>query len=249
MQEELPIAGSESTFRNAPFVRIEVLTLIAVVGVGKVKGTPDPTLRRGKGNSVVIEQCHRPCIVLHGRRGERRFADLPAFRLAFDTASDGLCGLVGGENCVLTAEVGIFAYRLVCEGLHVALGVTLPPREVCGDLATLLPLGDDFFEQVALFAINREAGDCRPTHVVVCHVFNVALWLFTDGGDTQLYERAPPLPTRSFAPLSRSLRKGTPRYQLVEHIIVGIITLVEILDIELLLRWPLGVRPRKEGSG
>ena len=100
---------------------------------------------------------------------------------------------------MLTAEVGVFAHRIIGEGLHVALGVATSPREVCSDLAAPLPPGNSLFEQLALLAVYREAGDCRPTHVAVCHIFNVALRLFTDGLFAQLYERAPPLPTARFA--------------------------------------------------
>jgi hypothetical protein len=34
------------------------------------------------------------------------------------------------------------------------------------------------FEQLALLAVYREAGDCRPTHVIVCYIFNVDIWPF-----------------------------------------------------------------------
>ncbi len=219
MQEELAVSGGERTFRNTPFVRVEILTLVAIVGVGKVERTPNPALRCREGHGSVIEQCHRPRIVLHSRRGERRFADLLAFRPAFDTAGDGLCGLVGGENRVLTTEVGIFAHRVVGEGLDVTLGIATSPREFCGDLASPFPLGDGVFEQIALLAVNREAGDCRPTHVVVYHTFNVTSWLFTDSGNAELYERAPLLPT---ARVRSRLRNGTPRCRLVEFSTVGI---------------------------
>jgi hypothetical protein len=81
---------------------------------------------------------------------------------------------VGGENRVLTTEVGVVANVVVSEGLYIAFCVTFAPRHVRGDLATTLPLGDSFLKQLALLTVYREAGDCRPTHVVVSHVFNVA---------------------------------------------------------------------------
>jgi hypothetical protein len=96
---------------------------------------------------------------------------------------------------VLTTEVGVFAHRIVGEGLHVAFRVVTPPRKICGDLAASLLLGDGIFEQVALLVVHREAGDCRPTHVIVCHIFNVTPWPFIENGNAYLYERAPPLPT------------------------------------------------------
>ena len=73
----------------------------------------------------------------------------------------------GSENRVLTTEARVFAHVVVGEGLYVAFGVALAPRHVRGDLATTLPLGNSVFEQLALLAVYREAGDCRPTHVVV----------------------------------------------------------------------------------
>lgn len=36
MQEELAVAGGECAFRDAPFVRVEVLTQVAIIGVGYV---------------------------------------------------------------------------------------------------------------------------------------------------------------------------------------------------------------------
>jgi hypothetical protein len=39
MQEELAVAGGKRTFRDAPFVRVEVLSLITIVSVGKIKRT------------------------------------------------------------------------------------------------------------------------------------------------------------------------------------------------------------------
>ena len=126
MQEELAVTGSERTFRNTLFVQVEIVALVAIVGVGKVERTPNPALRRGEGHGIVIEHRRRPRIVLHRGCSERRLADLLAVRPGFDTASDGSCGLVGGKNRVLTTEAGIIAHRIVSEGLHVAFGATCP---------------------------------------------------------------------------------------------------------------------------
>ncbi len=67
---------------------------------------------------------------------------------------------MGGENCVLTTEFGVFAHVVVGERLYVALGVALAPRHVRGGLATTLPLRDGFLKQLALLVIYREASDC-----------------------------------------------------------------------------------------
>jgi len=60
---------------------------------------------------------------------------------------------MGGENRVLTPEVGFVAHVIVGEGLYVAFRVTLTPRHVGGDLATTPPLGDGFLKQLALLTI------------------------------------------------------------------------------------------------
>lgn len=59
LQEELAVSGGERTFRNTPFVRVEILTLVAIVGVGKIKRAPDPSFRCREGYSIVIE--HEVC--------------------------------------------------------------------------------------------------------------------------------------------------------------------------------------------
>ena len=87
---------------------------------------------------------------------------------------------MGGENRVLTTEVGVFAYVVVCEGLYVAFRVAGALRHVGGDLATTLPFGDSFLKQLPLLVVYRETSDCRPTHVVVSHSFNVVRWLLRD---------------------------------------------------------------------
>jgi len=153
VQKVVAVTGGERTFRNAPFVRVEVLPLVAIVGIGKGERTPDPTLRGGERNCVVIEQRHCPGVVLHRGCGEGRLADFLAVGPAFDTAGDGLCGLVGGENRVLTPEASLLTHVVVGEGLHVALGVALAPRHVGGELATTLPLRDGFLKQLALLTI------------------------------------------------------------------------------------------------
>ena len=147
--------------------------MVAIVGFGQSKATPDATLRGGERDCIVVKQRQGSSVVFHRGCGEGRLADLLAFGSTFDTAGDSLCGLVGGENRVLTPEVRVFAHGVVGEGLYVALGVALLPRHVGGELAPTLPLGDGFFEEIALLTIYREPGDCCPTHVVVCHSFNV----------------------------------------------------------------------------
>jgi len=67
----------------------------------------------------------------------------------------------------------VFAHVVVGERLDVAFCVALSPRHVGGELATTLPLGDCLFEEVALLVGDFETSDRRPTHVVVCHIFNV----------------------------------------------------------------------------
>ena len=83
-----------------------------------------------------------------------------------------------GENRMLTTEVGLLAHGVVGEGLNVALGVVCAPRHVRGDLAPTFPLGDGAFQQLALLWGHLEAGDCGPTHVVVCPVFNMGPKIF-----------------------------------------------------------------------
>jgi hypothetical protein len=79
---------------------------------------------------------------------------------------------------VLTPEIRFVAHVVVGEGLDVAFRVTLSPRHVRGELAPTLPLGDSVLKQLALLIVYREAGDCGPTHVVVCHRVNVSAMLF-----------------------------------------------------------------------
>jgi hypothetical protein len=74
---------------------------------------------------------------------------------------------------VLTAETSVFAHVVVGEGLDVAFDIALPPRHIGGELATTLPLGDRLLEEIALVVSNLKTSDCRSTHVVVCHSFNV----------------------------------------------------------------------------
>ena len=198
MQEVVAVTGGERTFCDAPLVGVEVLSLVAIVGVGEGKRTPDATLCGGERHRIIIEQRHGPGVVFHRGCGEGGLTHLLALRLPFDTAGDGLCGLVGGENRVLTPKVGVFAHVVVGEGLYVAFGVTLSPRHVRGDLATALPLGDSIFEEVALLVRYLKSSDCRPTHVVACHVFNVIARLLTSWW-------LQPIRTRSSPPYSLPL--------------------------------------------
>jgi len=112
MQEVVAITGSERAFRDTPLIRVEVLPLVSIVGIGESKRTPDATLRGRERHRIVIEQRHSPGIVVHCGCGESRLAHILAFRPAFDTAGDSLGGLVRGENRMLTPERGVFTHAV-----------------------------------------------------------------------------------------------------------------------------------------
>ena len=97
MQEVVAITGGERAFCGTPLVGVKILPLVAVIVVGQSKVTPDAARCGGKQHRTVIKKRYRPGVVFHCGCGERRFADLLAFRAAFDTAGDGLCGLVGAR--------------------------------------------------------------------------------------------------------------------------------------------------------
>ncbi len=212
MQEVVALTSGESAFRDAPLVRIEVLPLVAVVGIGQSEFTPNATLRCGERYRIVVKQRHRPGIVLHRGRGEGGLADSLVFGPAFDTASNSLGGLMGGEDRVLTTEVGMFSHVVVGEGLYVALGVTVAPRHLRGDLATTLPRRNRLFEKVSLLVRHIETSDCCPTHVIVCHSFNGDMLLLIFGQSPR-FECSSPSRNRSSTlsgPVIRSLG-WTPR--------------------------------------
>ena len=54
VRKVVAVTGGERAFRDAPLVRVEVLPLVAIVGVGKGKVTPDATLRRRERHGIVI---------------------------------------------------------------------------------------------------------------------------------------------------------------------------------------------------
>ena len=86
---------------------------------------------------------------------------------------------MGGENRELTPEVGFVAHSTMAS-LLVALGVTTPLHAVCGDLAPSFVRGDRAFNQAAFLSGYRDPGDCRPTHEVICHLFNEIAGLCLD---------------------------------------------------------------------
>ena len=65
MQKVVAVTGGECTFCDAPILGIEVLALVAIVGVGQSKFTPDATLRCRERHRIIVKQRHSPGIVLH----------------------------------------------------------------------------------------------------------------------------------------------------------------------------------------
>lgn len=116
---------------------------------------------------------------------------------------------MGGENRVLTAQVGTFPHRVVGEPLHLILGGRVRPCHLGGELTATPAVVDGGFEEVPLVVAHFEAGDRCSTHVLEVRR--------TDSPQSKADRdlvwrwsvRAPPLPTRS--PSVRSLRKATPR--------------------------------------
>lgn len=65
MQEVVAVPGGERAFRDAPFVGFEVLPLVAIVGVGQSKFTPNAVLRSRERHRIVIKQRHSPSVIFH----------------------------------------------------------------------------------------------------------------------------------------------------------------------------------------
>jgi hypothetical protein len=57
------VTGGERTFRDAPLLGVEVLPLVAIVGIRESECTPDATLSGGERHSIIIEP-----VVTSGKR-------------------------------------------------------------------------------------------------------------------------------------------------------------------------------------